>query len=141
MHVLPGLAASGALLWSRNLGSRGPFHTARGLGPSSHCSASSGRGPRPTLPVPAQPRSPRQYSRLFLAPEVVDSKGNRDKDQEHSHGNEALHPGLQVPQAWKEGVEVCATAGTDQPVRNRTGRAGRAYILTCSRAARRLPGE
>lgn len=36
---------------------------------------------------------------LFLAPEVVDSKGNRDKDQEHSHGNEALHPGLQVPQA------------------------------------------
>lgn len=33
---------------------------------------------------------------------MVDSKGDCNKDQEHGHSDEALHPGLQVPQAWKE---------------------------------------
>lgn len=49
----------------------------------------------------AAPRAPAQHSLFFLAPEVVHGKGDCNEDQEHSHGNKALHPGLQVPQAWK----------------------------------------
>lgn len=61
----------------------------------------------------AAPRTPAQHSLFFLAPEVVDGKGDCNEDQEHSHGNQALHPGLQVPQAWKgrSGGRVLQRAG------------------------------
>lgn len=59
----------------------------------------------PPCPWWPKPKDPMKHSRLFLAPEVVDSKGDCNKDQEHGHSDKALHPGLQVPHAWKEGSE------------------------------------
>lgn len=60
--------------------------------------------PCPWWSSPQGPQRPRKHSRLFLTPEVVDSKGDCNEDQEHSHGDQALHPGLQVPQAWRRGM-------------------------------------
>lgn len=86
-----------------------PFHTVRGLD-SGFLRPSSLLLEQHSGPGAALPWGPRQYSRLFLAPEVVDSKGNCNEDQVHGHCDKALHPGLQVPPAWK-GEQGSATVG------------------------------
>lgn len=55
-------------------------------------------------------QDPQKHSRLFLAPEAVDSEGDCNEDQEDGHGDKALHPGLQVPQACKEGSRGCCSS-------------------------------
>lgn len=99
----------------------------------------------PGLPCLHQPRprAPVRHSRLFLAPETVDGKGDRHEHQEHSHGDEALHPGLQVPQAWREQSRMLWQAQPQWGLQVRNG-AGRGLtpqgLEPVAEAISQLPG-